>query len=86
MGGLNNAQQAYLKGKFGYRATFDIRERKLYGNDIAAMPGLFRPLIGNTIPDAVVHPENEAELIELVRWASANRIPLTPRGKATPKM
>ncbi len=47
------------------------------------MPGLIKPFIGNTLPDAVVQPESEAELVELVRWAAANNVPLTPRGKAT---
>ncbi|HMB45617.1 MAG TPA: FAD-binding oxidoreductase [Candidatus Methanoperedens sp.] len=44
---------------------------------------LVRPLIGNTTPDAVVQPQDEEELIEIVRWAILNKVPLTPRGKAT---
>lgn len=83
MGKINPEQRLYLEEKFGRRVSFHKTERKLYGHDIAAMPGLFKPLIGNTIPDAVVQPESEAELIELVTWASQNSIPLTPRGKAT---
>jgi len=47
------------------------------------MPGLLKPFIGNTTPDAVVQPETEEELVELVRWASDNGVPLTPRGKAS---
>jgi hypothetical protein len=35
---------------FGPRATFDATERKLYGHDIAAMPSLFKLLIGDTTP------------------------------------
>ena len=58
-------------------------ERKLYGHDIAAVPALVRPLIGRTLPDAVVQPETEEELVELVRWTAKLGIPLTPRGKAT---
>ena len=80
---MNNKQQSYLKEKFGSRVNFQKTERKLYGHDIAAIPGLIKPLIGNTIPDAVVQPETEQELAELVRWAVENNIPLTPRGKAT---
>jgi FAD/FMN-containing dehydrogenase len=35
------------------------------------------------LPETVIQPQSEEELVELVRWASENRIPLTPRGKAT---
>jgi len=72
-----------LEIKFGDRVTFDDVERMLCGHDIAAMPGLIKPLIGNTLPEAVVQPVSEEELIDLMSWASQNRIPLTPRGKAS---
>ena len=83
MSSLNKTHQKKLEKMFGERVTFDKTERKLYGHDIAAMPSLIKPLIGDTTPDAVVQPSSEAELVELVRWANANDIPLTPRGKAT---
>jgi Fe-S oxidoreductase/FAD/FMN-containing dehydrogenase len=75
--------QMFWKGKFGNRVSFDKTERKLYGHDIATFPRLVKLLIGNTLPDAVVQPETEEELVELVRLASENDIPLTPRGKAS---
>ena len=83
MGKLSKSDERWLQGKFGDRVTFDKTERVLYGHDIAAMPRLFKPLIGDTTPDAVVQPVNESELSEIVRWASENNIPLTPRGKAS---
>ncbi|MBW2638154.1 MAG: FAD-binding oxidoreductase, partial [Deltaproteobacteria bacterium] len=83
MGTLDKRKISYLEEKFGNRITFDKTERKLYGHDIGAMPSLIKPLIGNTIPDAVVQPESEEELLDLVRWASDNNVPLTPRGKAS---
>ncbi len=83
MGKINAEQRAYLGKKFGSRVTFNGIERKLYGHDIAEVPSLIRPLIGNTTPEAVVQPETEAELVELVRWAAENNVPLTPRGKAS---
>jgi FAD/FMN-containing dehydrogenase len=83
MGKINSKQQAYLEDKFGSRVCFRKTERKLYGHDIAAVPGLIKPLIGNTTPEAVVQPETEQELVELLRWAAQNRVPLTPRGKAS---
>jgi len=66
---------SFLRETFGNRVTFDSIERKLYSHDIAAMPSLFKPIIGNTTPDAVVQPETEDELIKLCRWAWKNKIP-----------
>ncbi len=83
MGELNGKHRTYLEAKFGSRVNFSKTERKLYGHDIAAMPGLLKPLVGNTIPEAVVQPETEQELAGLVRWAAENKVPLTPRGKAS---
>ena len=80
---LTKTAKSYLVEKFGDRTNFMKLERKLYGHDIAAVPSLIKPLIGNTVPDAVVQPETEEELSELVKWAMKNRVPLTPRGKAT---
>ena len=83
---MNNkavSHRLYLEDKFGPRVNFRKTERKLYGHDIAEIPSLIKPLIGNTIPDAVVQPQSEEELVVLARWASENRVPLTPRGKAT---
>lgn len=80
---LNTKHRFWLTEKFGSRVTFRRTERKLYGHDIAAMPSLFKPLVGDTTPEAVVQPQTEQEVVDLVRWASANHIPLTPRGKAS---
>ena len=76
-------RRRHLEHDFGERASFDHVERKLYGHDIAAIPTLVRPLVGRTLPDAVVQPTSEEELVSLVRWARERRVPLTPRGKAT---
>ncbi len=83
MSKINKNQRIFLEEKFGNRVNFRKLERKLYGHDIAAMPGLIKPIIGSTVPEAVVQPESEEELVELVRWAARNNIPLTPRGKAS---
>ena len=82
MATIGAAQQTYLE-KFGNKVSFNPIERKMYSHDIAAMPNLVKPLIGNTIPDAVAQPQNEAELTELVQWAYQQKIPITPRGKAS---
>lgn len=46
---LKSQNQNFLKEKFHNRLTFDPIERKLYGHDIAAIPNLVKPLIGNTL-------------------------------------
>jgi Fe-S oxidoreductase/FAD/FMN-containing dehydrogenase len=83
MSQLDEKHRSYLQEKFGSRVSFNKTERKLYGHDIAALPRLIKPLLGNTTPDAIVQPETEKELVELVRWARENKIPLTPRGRAS---
>ncbi|MFH1312686.1 MAG: FAD-binding and (Fe-S)-binding domain-containing protein [Candidatus Eisenbacteria bacterium] len=83
MAGLKVSQRRSLEEKFGDRVNFDRLERKLYGHDIAVMPGLFKPLVGSTIPDAVVLAETEEDLVYLSRWSGEHGVPLTPRGKAT---
>ncbi|MGM0366916.1 MAG: FAD-binding and (Fe-S)-binding domain-containing protein, partial [Actinomycetota bacterium] len=79
--------QKYLKNQltelFGDRVTFNKTERMLYSHDIAAMPKLIKPLVGNTAPRAVVQPLDEKEIIALVGWANKNGIALVPRGSAT---
>lgn len=83
LGTLSSTSRSHLESTFGSRVTFRKTERKLYGHDVAAMPSLIKPLVGNTVPDAVVQPESEEELVELVKWAARQGIPLTPRGKAS---
>lgn len=69
MGGLSRQLRTYLEVEYGDRVTFRRTERKFYSHDIAAMPSLVKPLVGNTIPDVVVQPETGEELVDLVRWA-----------------
>lgn len=80
---LKNKEIRFLTKLFKDRVTFDPTERLIYSHDIAAIPSLVTPLIGNTIPDAVVKPKSEEELVELVRFAHRRRIPLVPRGKSS---
>jgi Fe-S oxidoreductase/FAD/FMN-containing dehydrogenase len=83
MSRLSQENRKWLEDKFGARVNFNPTERILYSHDIAAVPGLVKPFIGKTTPDAIVQPETEAELALLVRWASARKIPLVPRGKGS---
>ena len=80
---LDKKQKEYLERVFSNRVNFRRVERKLYSHDIAAVPSMIKPLIGDAMPDGIVQPETEQELADLVRWANDNRIPLTPRAKAS---
>ncbi len=83
MGKLSSSRIRWLQEQFGDRFTMKPVERKLYSHDIAEMPSMIKPLIGNPLADAVVQPASEEEIIELVKWARRKRMPLIPRGKAT---
>ena len=78
-----NKQQLDTLQKITPRVNLDKVERKLYSHDVGAMPSLIKPLVGSPLADAVVQPCSEQELVEVVRWAAQNHVPLTPRGKAT---
>ncbi|MBC8358543.1 MAG: FAD-binding oxidoreductase, partial [Candidatus Aminicenantes bacterium] len=83
MAKLSTRNKKWIEEKFGEKANFNPIERLLYSHDIAAIPSIFKPLIGKTVPDVVVQPENEEELVELVSWASKHKIPVVPRGKGS---
>ena len=83
MAALKPADRIYLENLFNTRVSFDRRERKLYSHDTAEIPSLVKPLIGSTVPEAVVQPDSEDELVTLTRWAQQNGVALTPRGRAT---
>lgn len=83
MAGLKEKHKDWLRKQFGDRVNFNPVERLLYSHDIAAMPSLFKPLVGKTLPEAIVQPTNENELVTLVKWAHQNRLPLIPRGKGS---
>ena len=80
---MTQEQRGWLTRTFAERVSFREIERKLYSHDIASIPSLVRPLVGDTKPSCIVQPQSEAELVELVKWASETRTPLTPRGKAS---
>ncbi|MGE5370408.1 MAG: FAD-binding and (Fe-S)-binding domain-containing protein [Solirubrobacterales bacterium] len=75
--------QAELTRIFGQRVNFSELERKIYAHDMGVMPSMIKPVVGSCVPDGIVQPLTEAELIELVQFANRENIKLTPRGKAT---
>lgn len=80
---LSSQQQQQLIGMFGQRVAFDKLERMFYGHDVGSLPGLVKPLVGNTLPAAVVQPLTEEQVIQLVAFARTHNIPLVPRGKSS---
>ena len=80
---MDRQMKEFLEKQFGNRVNFNEMERVLYSHDIAAIPSLIAPLIGKTVPDAIVQPQSEEELVGLVNWARQTNVALTPRAKAS---
>ena len=75
MSRINTEQRSYLEQEFGHRVSFRKTERKLYGHDIAALPGMIKPLVGNTTPGCGSPAYFEEELVKLVHWAAQQNTP-----------
>ncbi|MDF1531169.1 MAG: FAD-binding and (Fe-S)-binding domain-containing protein [ANME-2 cluster archaeon] len=80
---FSSTEQDELRALFKDRVNFERLERKMYSHDVASLPRLVKPMLGNTMPAAVVKPEHDDELVELVKFARTRKIPLVPRGAAT---
>jgi len=72
-----------LENQFANRVNFEQLERKIYAHNMGVMPSMVKPLVGNPVPDAIVQPITEQELVNLVKLAQREKLNLTPRGKAT---
>jgi Fe-S oxidoreductase/FAD/FMN-containing dehydrogenase len=83
MAEISSKVKADLIDNWGTRVTFDKLERKIYAHDMGIMPSLVQPLVGNPIPDGIVQPQSEQELVALANLARQENIKLTPRAKAT---
>jgi Fe-S oxidoreductase/FAD/FMN-containing dehydrogenase len=83
MGKIDQAVIQELQSHYGNRVSFDSLERKIYAHDMGTMPSMIKPLAGDPVPDGIVQPVSEEELVELVKLARQKKINLTPRGKAT---
>ncbi|MGD9405283.1 MAG: FAD-binding and (Fe-S)-binding domain-containing protein [Anaerolineae bacterium] len=75
--------QQELRDTFGPRVTFDPLERIFYGHDVGSLPSLVKPLVGNTLPAAVVQPLTKEQVVQLVAFARTHSVPVVPRGKST---
>ena len=83
MAKLSESTKQSLSERWENRVTFDELERKIYAHDMGVMPAMVKPLVGNPVPDGIVQPASESELVDLVNFARLEKINLVPRGKAT---
>lgn len=65
------------------RVTEDNIERKLYSRDLAFVPSIMVKPFFQTLPDAVIRPGNAKQVADLLRQATNERIPVTPRAAAS---
>lgn len=72
-----------LAERLGDRFSESPFERSFYTRDLASVPPFLGRLLARTTPDAVARPANAAEVAELVRYAGAHSVPITPRAAAT---
>lgn len=73
--GLTPAQLRTLAHLFpGEQGLFDPESMLVYGMDACRQ---------QCMPWAVVRPASETQLVELLRWAQTERVPLFPRARAT---
>lgn len=73
---------AAVKELLGERASDAAVRRFSYGHDMGTLPDVVVKLLKN-VPDLVIQPETEEELVEVVKIAAQAGIPLTPRGSAS---
>ena len=83
MAAISQQVEQGLKTIFGERMRTDRIERKMYSFDIGALPYLIKPFVPAGLAGAVVRPENEAQIVELVKFAYKENIKLVPRGAST---
>lgn len=68
---------------FHDRVRTDRIERKMYSFDVGALPGLVKPFLPVGLPGGVVRPENDEQIIQLVKLANEENLKLVPRGMST---
>ncbi len=64
------------------RVFFGEEVRRLYGHDLSNPPKMIDLMVKRT-PDCVVVPGTKDHLVELLKWATAVEIPVTPRAAGT---
>ena len=76
-----------LEEIFGDHITFEESERLLCKSDVGNLPDVVgisvMDLLIERMPSAVVQPETTEEVVKLVKYATREKVPLTPRAAAT---
>lgn len=65
------------------RIRTDVRERRVNSVDIGVMPPMIKPLVPAGTPSAVVRPETEQQIVEVVNASRREGVPLVVRAGAT---
>lgn len=65
------------------RVADDLVERRLYSRDLAPVPAILVKPFFKTLPEAVVRPGSAEQVVEVMRQAARERIPVTPRAAAS---
>lgn len=73
----------WLSELLGDRYTEDPFERSFYRRDLAVVPPRLARLVGQTLPDAVARPRTAEETAAILRYASEQKLAVTPRAAAT---
>lgn len=71
-----------LEYLFGDMASADPGERAVYSRDAAAPPSVMKMVLKRDAW-AVVRPRTKGDLVELIKFANDNFVPIVPRGSGT---
>ena len=72
-----------IKERLAEKATTDRFERSFYTRDLAPVPDIISTTVFNNLPDVVVRPTSIDEIVELMKLAEQEKVPVTPRAGAT---
>lgn len=68
-----------LTDSLGGRATTDLFERRCYERDLGPVPEFLVSNIAKAMPDIIVRPNTVEEMAQTVKYAAAERVPVTAR-------
>jgi Fe-S oxidoreductase/FAD/FMN-containing dehydrogenase len=72
-----------LKEIFNENVRTDRVECKMYSYDVGALPNIVKPFLPVGLPGGVVRPQNEDQIVRLVKLANIENMKLVPRGMST---
>ncbi|MCL5960463.1 MAG: FAD-binding oxidoreductase, partial [Chloroflexi bacterium] len=71
--------EEHLKGILGEAVTASPLERELYAHDLAAVPPFLSRALVRATPDIVAKPRSTEEVSAVLKYASDQRVTVTPR-------